>query len=278
MTRALIMAGGADEKWTTLGGEGRRHFQLVRGERVIDRIVRQLRERGVTDIGIICPPDDDRYDIEGTWRVAPDHDEWGHEALNAQAHWSDTDRTLQVYGDTIFADRAMDMITGYERRRWVMWGRFGSGVIKGGGGELFATSFWPEHREAWVRALEMAFDLKARGITKRAGSWEGYRIMGGARGRMVGRHKLYPNVFRNLNDGLTDDFDTPAQFEKLRALFEVDYRPKRARPKAEQPIPLRVVSQFDRGGETIRPRIARVRLRFPNTAKGCGWESFHAQR
>ena len=55
MTRALIMAGGADEKWTKLGGEGRRHFALICGERVIDRVIRQLRERGITDIGIIGP-------------------------------------------------------------------------------------------------------------------------------------------------------------------------------------------------------------------------------
>jgi hypothetical protein len=102
----------------------------------------------------------------------------------------------------------------------MMFGRFGNGVIEGGGGELFAMSFWPEQREAWAAAVRLAFDLRDRGQIKRGGSWEGYRIMGGARGRMVGRHKLYPRVFTNINDGLTDDFDTPRQFEKLRALFE----------------------------------------------------------
>lgn len=220
MTRALIMAGGADEKWTRLGGEGRRHFQLVCGERVIDRIVRQLRERDVTDIGVICPPSMDGYDIPGTYRVPPTYHEWGHEALNGQWFWSETDRTLQVYGDTIFSEPAMDIVAGYSRRAWMMFGRFGNGVVKGGGGELFATSFWPEHRAAWVSALEMAFDLHERGYTKRAGSWEAYRIMGGARGRAVGRHRLYARVFTNIRDGMTDDFDTPGQFEKLRALFE----------------------------------------------------------
>lgn len=220
MTRALIMAGGADEKWTSLGGESRRHFQVVRGERVIDRIVRQLTERGLSDIGIVCPPGMDGYDIEGTYRLDPLYSEWGHEAMNGRAYWSADERTLQVYGDTIFADSAMDTIVGFDRRVFMMFGRFGNGVIKGGGGELFATSFWPEQCEAWYNAMRLAFDLKQRGITKRAGSWEGYRIMGGARGRMVGRHKLYPRVFTNIRDGLTDDFDTPRQFEKLRALFD----------------------------------------------------------
>lgn len=225
MTRALIMAGGTDAKWTERGGEGRRHFQVVCGERVIDRIVRQLRERGITDVGIISPLDDPRYDLEGTFRVRPTHTEWGHEGLNGRHHWHDQNRTLMVYGDTIFTDRAMDVIAGFSARQFMMFGRFDKGFtpepwrIKGGGGELFAFSFWPDQRDAWAEAVQMSFDLKARGVIKRGGSWEGYRIMGGARGRMVGAHRLYPRVFTNLRD-MTDDFDTPQQFAKLRDLFE----------------------------------------------------------
>lgn len=213
------MAGGADTKWTDRGGESRRHFQLVSGERIIDRIVRQLTERGVTDIGIICP-DIPGYDLPGTYRVAPTYDEWGHEALNGRDLWSDTDRTLQVYGDMIFADAAMDRVVGFARREWQMFGRFGNGVVKGGGGELFATSFWPEHRETWEAALRQAIELKARRITKRAGSWEAYRIMAGAKGRRVGLHRHYPGLFTNIRDGLTDDFDTPEQFARLKELHE----------------------------------------------------------
>ena len=215
------MAGGADTKWTERGGESRRHFQLVNGERVIDRLVRQLNERGVTDVGIICP-DIDGYDLPGTYRVKPTYAEWGHEALNGRDLWHDTDRTLQVYGDMIFADGAMDIVVGYPARKWMMFGRIGKGIIKGGGGELFATSFWPEHRDEWAAAMRMAIDLHRRGITKRAGSWEAYRIMAGARGRMVGLHRYYPGFFTNIRDGLTDDFDTPEQFAKLVELHRVD--------------------------------------------------------
>ncbi len=218
--RALIMAGGEDEKWTRLGGEGRRHFQVVCGERVIDRMVRQLRDRGVTDIGIICPPIEG-YDVPGTYRIEPHYWEWGHEALNGREHWSATERTLQVYGDTIFSDKALDIIVAFDRRQFQMFGRFGNGVIKGGGGELFAMSFWPEQRAAWQDAVETSMVLRDGGVIKRGGSWEGYRIMGGAKGRYVGRHILYPKVFTNINDKLTDDFDTPEQYRKLRALFEV---------------------------------------------------------
>jgi hypothetical protein len=213
------MAGGADEKWLASGGEGRRHFQVVSGERVIDRIVRQLRERGVTDIGIICP-DIEGYDVAGTYRVPVRYAEWGHEALNGQHLWHDSQRTLEVYGDTVFSESAMDIIVGFDRRVFQMFGSFGRGAIKGGGGELYALSFWPEHREAWHDALEMAFALKARGIIKRAGSWEGYRIMGGARGAQVGKHVLYRQAFTRIHDRITDDFDNLSQWRKLKALHE----------------------------------------------------------
>lgn len=215
------MAGGADTKWTDRGGTGRRHFQLVNGERVIDRLIRQLRERGVEDIGIICP-DLPGYEINYTYRIAPTYSEWGHEALNGREHWSDTERTIQVYGDMIFGEGAMDTVVNDNERRWMMYGRIGKGIIKGGGGELFATSFWPEHREAWEGAMRMAIGLYKRGITKRAGSWEAYRIMAGARGRRVGLHRYYPGFFTNIRDGVTDDFDTPEQFAKLVQLHRVD--------------------------------------------------------
>jgi hypothetical protein len=160
------------------------------------------------------------YRIEGCKTVRPTYPEWGHEALNGIAHWSDTERTLMVYGDTIFAEPAMDTIVNYPHRKFQMFGRFGNGVIKGGGGELFAMSFWPEHRKAWVEAVRESFRLKAAGVIKRGGSWEGYRIMSGARGRAVGRHRWYKPWFTNIRDGLTDDFDVPRQLVKLKALFK----------------------------------------------------------
>lgn len=215
------MAGGDDLKWAALGGQGRRHHQLVAGERVIDRLVRQLRARGVEDVGIICPPGAIGYDLAGTYRVEPEYTEWGHEGLNGRAQWSATGRTLQVYGDTIFAEAAMDTVVGFERRAFQMFGRFGNGVIKGGGGELFAFSLWPEHRAAWLEAVQASFLLKSAGVIKRGGSWEGYRYMAGARGRAVGAHRRYPRFFTHIGDRLTDDFDTPEQFRKLVALHEL---------------------------------------------------------
>ena len=208
MTRALIMAGGDDEKWTRLGGAGRRHFAPVLGEPLLHRTLRQIRSHGITDIGIIAP-DLPEYALKGTYRIEPTTREWGHEALNAIDHWSGTCRTIQVFGDTVFSNLAMAIICGYRPRRFQAFG-----YHRGKSGELFAFSFWPEHREMWERAVRLGFELKERGIIKRAGSWEGYRIVAGARGPMVAQHRLYPRYFTNIRDG-TDDTDTPAKLAKM---------------------------------------------------------------
>lgn len=215
MTLALIMCGGADTKWTDLGGQGRRHLQLVNGERLIDRTIRQLRARGIVDIGIIAPPEMSEYTIRGTWRVEPKYTAWGHESLNGRDFWLDTATTLQVYGDTIFSEFAMDLtVREYPGFRAI--GRHGPGGVSPYG-ELFAISIPAGGAAAWEAAMRKAFDLKRQGITGRAGSWEGYRIMAGAKGRDVRKHRLYRRFFIDVIDG-TDDFDTPAQFAAMLEL------------------------------------------------------------
>lgn len=212
------MAGGSDEKWTSLGGSGRRHFQLIAGEPLLQRTIRQLEARGVGDIVIVAPPDV-RYQLPETRQVAPSSAAWGHEALNAVAEWSPLGRTLQVYGDTVFTDAALDTIVGFDDRRWQLFGRHGAGGVSRWG-ELFAISFWPEQRATWQHALEGVFALKARGVIRRAGSWEAYRFLGGARGAAIGKHALYPELFTEINDG-TDDFDTPEEYAALVASLAV---------------------------------------------------------
>jgi hypothetical protein len=208
LTRVLIMAGGADEKWTRLGGKGRRHFAPILGEPLLHRTIRQIRSHGLEDIGIIAP-DLPEYAIPGTWRIEPTTTAWGQEALNGRAFWSDTDRTIQVFGDTVFSNLAMMIICRYQRRAFQAFG-----YHRGRSGELFAFSFWPEHRDAWERAVRKSFELKAQGVIPRAGSWEGYRILCGAKGVDISKHRLYPRLFTNILDG-TNDTDTPAKYEAM---------------------------------------------------------------
>lgn len=204
------MAGGDDAKWGSYLGD-RRHMAPVDGEPLLHRIARQLLERDAEVF--IVGPDHQGYDIEGTFRVNPETRGWGQEALNAQSFWSPVERTTLVYGDTVFTDAAMDTVVGFDQRTWQLFGRFGASDIKRYG-EIFAISWWPEHAGTWRAALGEAFRLKERHITRRAGCWEAFRVMGGARGRDVGRHLSYPALMTEINDG-TDDFDTPEEYETL---------------------------------------------------------------
>ena len=213
MTRALIMAGGDDAKWKNHLGV-RRHFVPINGEPLLARIVRQLEEREV-EVWLIAPnlPE---YDIDLP-RVTPTTTRWGEEALNGAAAWNKSGRTILVYGDTVFTDAAMDTIAGFDRHAWQLFGRFGASKIKPHG-EIFAMSFWPEHHAAFRVALDEAFRLKREKIIGRAGSWEAFRILGGAQGTAVAEHRRYPDLFTEIDDE-TDDFDTPGEYEQLARLF-----------------------------------------------------------
>lgn len=217
MTTAIIMAGGKDAKW---GGHlgVRRHFAPIAGEPLLQRTVRQLEACGVGDIVIVAPPLVE-YQLPETRRVSPERADWGMEALNGAAEWSRVGRTIQVYGDTVFTDAAMDTIVGYADRRWQIFGRHDAGGVSPWG-ELFAISFWPEHRATWLAALEHVFALKAAGVIRRAGSWEAYRYLGGARDSDIAKHRRYPSLFTEIGDG-TDDFDTPAEYEAIVAQLAV---------------------------------------------------------
>ena len=208
--RAIIMAGGDDSKWGGYLGV-RRHFAPVDGEPLLHRTVRQLLDREA-EVFIVAP-DLPEYHISWTTLIEPETTAWGEEALNAQHFWAERDRTVQFYGDVVFTDAAMNTIVGYERRVWQAFGRMDGARTKPYG-ELFAISFWPEHHAEWMAALWQAFELKRTGIIHRAGSWEAFRIMGGAQGYEAAVHSPYPDLMTEILDG-TDDFDTPAEYEAL---------------------------------------------------------------
>jgi hypothetical protein len=207
------MAGGDDARWGDYLG-ARRHFAPIEGEPLILRTVRQLRER---DCEVYIIAERPEYRIPGTQLVPPETTQWGQEALNGWNVWDLNGRTLQVYGDVAFTDAALDTICGDAVRRWQLYGRHGRSSVKAYG-EIFAIGFWPEHHDAWQAALTEAFRLKEQRVTRRAGSWEGYRILGGAEGAAVDEHRLYPDLMTEIDDR-TDDFDTPEEYAALVRLW-----------------------------------------------------------
>jgi len=216
MTRAIILAAGDCAKWENHLGT-RPHFALIDGEPILLRTVAQLKARGVTDIWIVGPPDDERYLIEGTQLFVPTPDPANYiadQVLHNRSLWCDTERTITLWGDTYFTDATMDAIAGYTVRDWRLFARFGPSQLTGcPWGEVFAVSFWPEHAEGWERAVRHSVDLQRKGVTRRSGAWEGYRIAGGAADAQVGKHRDYG--LATWIDDWTEDFDFPRDYDEF---------------------------------------------------------------
>lgn len=208
------MAAGPDDVYASFGV--RKQLLDVGGETLLARMVRQLRERGVEDI-VVTEPRPGTYaglDAECVVPPATPSNGKGDHALNNLAWWSDTDRTVQFFGDTYYTDDAMDLIAGYEPRAWRLFCRYGPSTITGCPyGEVFAVSWWPEHNGLYQDALRTSVALYQRGITRRSGTWEAARILGGARRAAVRRHRWYPGVMVEIDDR-TEDFDKPGDFER----------------------------------------------------------------
>lgn len=212
------MAAGPDDMYDAFGV--RKQLLQVDGETLLERMVRQLRARDVVDIVVTEPRPGTYAGLDAVCVVPPatPSNGKGDHALNNVAWWSDDDRTVQLFGDTYYTDAAMDTIAGHAPREWRLFCRFGPSAITGCPyGEVFAVSWWPEHNGLYQQALLTSVQLMNRGLTRRSGTWEAARILGGALGAQVRKHRFYADVMVEINDR-TEDFDKPGDFERWQEL------------------------------------------------------------
>lgn len=212
------MAAGPDDVYEAFGV--RKQLLEVDGETLLARMVRQLHERGVDDIVVTEPRPGTYPELNADVVVPPStpSNGKGDHALNNVGWWSETDRTVQLFGDTFYTDEAMDTIVGYAPREWRLFCRYGPSDITGCPyGEVFAISWWPEQNALYQGALLTSVALLKAGITRRSGTWEAARILGGAVRRQVRRHVWYPAVMVEIDDR-TEDFDKPGDFERWMEL------------------------------------------------------------
>lgn len=159
----LLLAHGDGWRWN--GPDGRPYLgvpkQLVEldGEVLLERTVRQLLAAGV-EVTVVAP--DERFDVSGARRVSiePKVSGCDQDKFLATSHlWSDVDRTVIMWGDVWYSDKAVAAIVGhaggdlhYFRRPWP------SEVTGCEWDESFAVSFGPDERERVLRlAWEVAF-------------------------------------------------------------------------------------------------------------------------
>ncbi len=207
MDRHIIIAAGEGTRWNNYLGVSK-HFVEIGGERLLERTVRQLNERGIRPTVVGNTPD---YHVEGCCLFIPNLNPDNVDAdkfLSSESLWNEDGRTIVLYGDVYFTDEAMDTIVNYKEKDWRLFGREGASEHTGcGWGECFAQSFYTEHIEKHREMLhKIRDDYKAEKIY-RCGGWEHYRAM---EGFDLTEHKI-GDKFYEIDD-FTEDFDTPEDF------------------------------------------------------------------
>lgn len=211
MTRIIILAAGEATRWDNYLNSPK-HLVDVGGEPLLHRTVRQFAPHG--EIYITAPTGDNRYKIEGTRLIHPTKSYDLHDAkklLDNSHLWSDTEKTIVLWGDTFFSNKAVTRITLHKPSQWSMYGRFGPSKITGCPyGEIFGFAFRPNMRHKIEIALYSIAVMKKYDIIGRCGGWELYRKLNDATDLEF--HSKYRN-FIEINDA-TDDFDFPHDYDR----------------------------------------------------------------
>jgi len=188
----IIFCAGKGERWT---GPTPKYLAPVPidGEAILDRTVRQLKERGVT-------PVIDINDLVGKMDGYPGR-LWADSALMAFEFWGD--ETMMLLGDVFWTDAAMDVLFASEGLRLI--GREHPSPWTLGPGEPFALRWCREHNDRVRAALQASKDDGDKDPEKHlAGSiWQMYRHLAGI---PLDVHATDKAIWLEHSDW-TDDFD-----------------------------------------------------------------------
>lgn len=219
-TKVIIIAAGDATRWQNFLGVPK-HLIPIKGEPILYRTVRLLKENNITDISIVSPQDD-RYDIPGTHFFVPvkNPKHYGVDKfINSKELWNKKGKTIIIYGDCYYTEEAIKTIVSYEEKQWNIFCRFGASTFtECPYGEIFAFSFYPEHHKEFLEKFLYIVELCDSKKIFKSGGWQFYRAMMGAKGEQIDRHKQY-SIGIEIND-FTDDFDYPDDYLKFLKKFK----------------------------------------------------------
>lgn len=205
------MAAGEATRWNN-HLDVPKHLVDVAGQPLLHRTISQFSDHG--EVYLTAPENDDRYRIPGVKLFHPPISEGLHDAkklLDNVSIWNPEGRTIVLWGDVFFTDKAVRKIVTHNPPKWSMYGRFGPSHITGCEyGELFAFSFTPKMRADIEIALHTLAVRRRYDLIGRIGGWELYRLLSGASD--LNAHIRYKN-FVEINDE-TEDFDFPHDYER----------------------------------------------------------------
>lgn len=218
--RVIIPCAGNRSRWDNYLGIPKQLVRITDDEPILHRTVRLLREHGVDDIHIIARESEvDVFTVPGAVTDVARLDETKHDMdrfCSSRHLWSETDRTVIMFGDVYFSQRAVRIIaSSATKRRWQVYGRPWASRITGcAHGEIFALSWFPSEYETIDAAIAYVVKLYDSNVINRTLSWELIRALLGCTDAAVRTGSIARIRGRmSIVDDETEDFDKPKNYD-----------------------------------------------------------------
>jgi hypothetical protein len=214
MVKVLILAAGSGTRW----GDYRdvpKHLVEIEGEVLLNRTCRQFLQ--FSDDVTVVGPEDLRYQIPGCDLYTPvgGQSRELEKFASSMNLWSESERTVLVYGDVYFTDEAVATIMSDESE-WKYFCRSRPSKTTGKDcKEIFAIGFQPEKRSWMSTSVMSIIDLKS--VT---GGWSLFRLLTmGTANIAASDVRMFATGNHVEIDDWTEDFDYPEDldtWERLR--------------------------------------------------------------
>lgn len=216
-TVAIIICAGEATRWGNYLNTSK-HLIEIEGERLVDRLCRQLKERGIEKIFVVIKDREqlhykNKYSTLYFANINYEKNADADKFLSSKNLWNTKGRTIVVYGDCYITDEGMDTIVFNDNKDWTLYCRPTASKITGTPwGECFAQSFYPIHKQKHEDALMRIARRYQQKLLRRCGGWEHYRAYLGRPDSELNKHYMTTN-YVEINDW-SDDFDYPEDYER----------------------------------------------------------------
>lgn len=208
----VIMCGGIYQKFQKTP----KHLSVVKGERLVDRTIRLLKEKGIEEIYVSATdPIFDNCDaprlIHNNTYKQENGEQYGY-WLDAFYPFEDDDtQVCYIFGDVYFSKEAIDTIVDYQSNVNTLFGTsMAKNQLHKNWGEPFAYKIW--NYKEFKDGIEAVKKLQDEGKTVRMPVvWELYRYLNKLD---VNIQDIVDATFVCIDDG-TIDIDAPEQIEQL---------------------------------------------------------------
>lgn len=218
MNRIMVTCAGSQKKWNNHLGVPSHLVKDRNGERILERTLRQLRERGYTaDQILVFHPPVAGYYYEGAAHVVMPPGTHETEYHTTQDWWlAGADRNVLLLGDTWFTDEALDTILSFDGEGIMFFGRYGPSSLTGSPwGELFSYSWLGSNNDTLTRSMRELSAMRKQGKVWRFCGWELLYFLQNQKVQRNRRfdHRVDPRFFTEIDDA-TDDVDFPVDAHK----------------------------------------------------------------